>query len=66
MRFGLTFGGFGLHFGRLLGDKILKKGSQKSGEKSDAFLEAILENKWAARRDARSGQKLEFGSFWQF
>ena len=47
----------------------MKKGSQKSDEKNEAFLQAFWHQvgiKWAARRDARSGRKLEFGSFWQF
>ena len=53
MRFGIVSLGFWLHFGRLLGDKIMKKGSPKSDENVDAFWEAILRLKWAARRDAR-------------
>ena len=57
----MTFLGFWFHFGRLLGCKILKKGSQKSVEKSDAFWEAILENKWRGRRQGRRPWGLEFG-----
>ena len=38
----MTFLGFGLDFGRLVGGKILKKGSPQSDEKADAFWESIF------------------------
>ena len=37
----MAFLGFWLHFGRLFGAKIMKKGSRKSDEKMEAFLEAV-------------------------
>ena len=61
MRFGMTFLGFWLHFGRLLGGKISKKGSQKSGEQHDAFWEAILVLNGEGRRQGGGAGGLEFG-----
>ncbi len=37
----MIFLGFWLHFGMLFGAEIMKKGSQKSDEKMEAFLQAF-------------------------
>jgi hypothetical protein len=37
----MAFLGFWVHFGRLFGAKIMKKGSQKSDENMETFLEAF-------------------------
>ena len=48
-------------FWEAFGRQNLEKRLSDIRRTMDAFWEAILENKWAARRDARSGRKLEFG-----
>ena len=39
----------------------MNKASSTSSEKVHAFLGGYFWSKWSARRDARSGRKLEFG-----
>ena len=43
----------------------MEKGPPKSDEKVDAFLGAVLENKWRGRRKGGGRWGLELGNLWQ-